>query len=132
MTFLNDIMSKQQLFIRIDLCQYRSKRLHTHFYFGTTLFRKTRGRRLGTIKQINVLSKNWKAFERKVYFRAQILCHGTHGLSPTSNRGFPLSSPYHFHVGFVVNKAVLTGSSLSTSGFSCQHRSSNAPYPFLS
>jgi len=103
------------------------KRLHTHFGFGTIIFRKTMGRKLGTIKQINVLSKNWKSFERKVvFFRPQIPCHGPHGWTPTSNRGFPLASPYHFHVGFVVNEVVLRGSSPRTSVFSCKHHSSNA------
>jgi hypothetical protein len=63
-----DIVSMQQVFIGIDLCQYHSKRLYTHFYFGTNLFRKIRGRRLGTIEKINVLSKNCKAFERKFVF----------------------------------------------------------------
>jgi hypothetical protein len=102
----------QQVFFWIDLCQYHSKRLHTHFLGGGGYysFQKNKGSKTGN-HQTNkgTLEELESIWEKSCFFRAQIPCHGPHGWLLTSNRGFQLSSPYYFHVGFVVNKVVLTG-----------------------
>ena len=119
--------------IILDLCQYHSKRLHTHFFFWYYSFQKNKGPQTGNHKTNKCTVEEMESiWEKSCFYRAQIPCHGPHGWSPSSNRGFPLSSPYYFHVGFVVNKVVLTGFSPRTSVFSCHHHSCNAPYPFLS
>jgi hypothetical protein len=103
------------------------------FLFWYYSFQKNKGPKTGNHQTNKCTVEEMERIWQKIrFFKAQITCHGPHGWSPTSNRGFPLSSPYHFHVGFVVNKVVLKGSSPSTSVFSCQHHSPSAPYPFLS
>jgi len=129
-----DIVSMQQFFFYLNRPLSVSLKTAPYpFLFWYYSFQKNKGSKTGNHQTnkcaVEELESIWEKF---CFFRAQIPYHCPHGWSPTSNRNFPLSSPYHFLVGFVVNKVVLTGSSPSTSVFFCQHYSFSVPYPFLS